>query len=116
MAEELESNEAPPEVDPLEGVEVVPLDLSGPGYLRNYRKVILLKEAYADFARTTIEKLDEAEGFLLEHIVVPSAPKKKREVLDRLEQGDVVRLFGMIIGGDRAVPPQKGGVSAASSA
>jgi hypothetical protein len=93
-------------------IEVRTVDLEGPKFWPKYRKVIQMKEVLMRPMNATVDDVDAAFEFLLDHVVKPEDQGVKREILENLEGEQLIKLFDQIVGGAQtAVPPSNGAVS-----
>ena len=91
-----------------QNMQVEALDLEGPGYIKRWRDVIGFKDAFMEIEKASVERIDEATVFLIDHIVEPKEAGVKRAILDELDLSQLIALFNAIMGVD-AVPPASGG-------
>lgn len=90
-------------------VKVKPLDMEGKGFLKKYRDVLAIKEAFFDFENASLKAFDDAIAFLKEHIVEPESERAKEALLDELDMNELLALFEAITGAASTVPPASGG-------
>ena len=93
-------------------IEVRTVDLEGKEFWPNYRKIIQMKEAFMNPIKATVEDLDAAQAFLIDHIVTPEDEEEKLDLLNAMDADEFLGLFEKISGGAQtAGPPTNGGDS-----
>lgn len=99
-------------MDSVQNIKVVlkSLDKDAPGFLPRWRQILALKRSVTDIAKAQPEDVDEAMKLLEAHIVEPSEPQAKRNILNMASGEEFSAMFEQVLGMN-SVPPPNGAPS-----